>query len=55
MIISLILLIILIGFIFYSVNFLAGSAKTVLDEKSGTSEEIIRFNLNELNDLGIIK
>lgn len=53
--IGVLLLIIIIGFVVYSINFLVKNVGVAIDQNSTKSREIIRFNLEGLNKLGIIK
>lgn len=53
--IGVLLLITIIGFVVYSINFLVKNVGVAIDQNSTKSREIIRFNLEGLNKLGIIK
>lgn len=43
------------GFVVYSINFLMKNAGSVFNNDSANAREIIRFNLEGLKNLGIIK
>ena len=49
------LLLIIVGFIIYSINFLVKNTEKTLDQESVKAKEITRFNLEGLKKLGIIK
>ncbi len=52
---GILLLLIIVGFIIYSINFLVKNTSDVLDQESVKPKEVIRFNLEGLKNLGIIK
>lgn len=54
-IVGALLLLITISIVVYSINFLVENAGTALDQDSTKSREIVRFNLEGLNKLGITK
>ncbi|MDP3015192.1 MAG: hypothetical protein Q8N28_02150 [bacterium] len=54
-IIGALLLLITISIVVYSINFLVKNAGAALDHNSTKSREIVRFNLEGLSKLGIIK
>lgn len=49
------LLLIIVGFIIYSINFLVKNTRSALDQESLKAKETTRFNLEGLKKLGIIK
>lgn len=53
--ISILLSLIVIGFIIYSIDFLATNTSQALNQSSVNPNEITKFNLKGLKDLGIIK
>jgi hypothetical protein len=52
---GILLLLVIVGFIIYSINFLVKNTTDVLDQESVRTKEVIRFNLEGLKKLGIIK
>jgi len=52
---GILLLLIIVGLIIYSINFLVKNTRKALDQESIRTKEIIRFNLEGLKKLGIIK
>ncbi len=54
-IIGVLLLLLTVGFIIYSINFLVKNTRDVLDQESVKAKEVIMFNLEGLKKLGIVK
>jgi flagellar biogenesis protein FliO len=52
---GLLLLLIIVGFIIYGINFLVQNIEQALNQESTQNKEIVRFNLEGLKKLGIIK
>jgi len=52
---GLLLLLIVVGFIIYEINFLIQNIEKALNQESVQNKEIVRFNLEGLKKLGIIK
>lgn len=52
---GILLLLAIVGFIIYSINFLVKNTSSALDQESVRAKEVIRFNLEGLKNLGIIK